>query len=141
MTLSQTWVATISVGNLLDVIFAHYTVRPVRFDYSLFLDMILLCGSIMQRIDVPTQLEKIAEIPEDQLPVYRERINVFLNVVMALLVWLKIGSFVMTTKQFGVYIRMIIMMMLTILNFLIINVAWTLCSALIMYALFHDYSD
>jgi hypothetical protein len=64
--------------------------------------------------------------------------NIFLNVLMALLVWLKIGSFVMITKQFGVYIRMIIMMMKVILNFFVICGAWILCSSLIFCSLFYQ---
>jgi len=60
---------------------------------------------------------------------------------MSLNVWLKIGSFFMTTRHFGVYIRMMQHMMVVILNFLIIMGAWILCAALIFTALFYQLND
>ena len=37
---------------------------------------------------------------------FQKDFNVYLNSIMSLIVWMKIGSFVMITKQFGIYIRM-----------------------------------
>lgn len=57
--------------------------------------------------------------------------------MMALLVWGKLGSFIMITKQFGVYIRMIFMMLKVIVNFLIIWSAFVVCCSVIFCALFY----
>jgi len=56
---------------------------------------------------------------------------------MALVVWLKIGSFIMVTKQFGVYIWMILMMMKVIFNFMIIYGAFLLCCSMIFCSFFY----
>jgi len=61
-----------------------------------------------------------------------------LNVIMALLVWLKIGSFIMITKSFGVYIWMILMMIKVIANFMIIFGAFLLCCSLIFCSFFYN---
>jgi len=55
---------------------------------------------------------------------------------MALLVYSKIGAYVMTTKSFGVYIRMITHMAQQIVIFLIIWGAWVICTSEIFTLLF-----
>ena len=43
---------------------------------------------------------------DKQFSDFQKDFNVYLNSIMSLIVWMKIGSFVMITKQFGIYIRM-----------------------------------
>jgi len=67
-------------------------------DYSLTLDLLLLLGTILQL----GQVEYLIKLSND--PSIMKGYKLTLNVAMALLVWLKIGSFIMITKSFGVYI-------------------------------------
>jgi len=71
---------------------------------------------------------------ENALKIYK----LSLNAVMAILVWFKIGSFIMVTKSFGVYIWMIIMMIKVIFNFMIIYGAFLLCCSLIFCSFFYN---
>ena len=80
------------------------------------------------------------EMPLDEVKNLRNSYDLFLNSIMALLVWSKIGAFVMTTKSFGVYIRMITHMAEEIVIFLIIWGAWVICTAEIFTLLFSHKS-
>ena len=60
---------------------------------------------------------------------------------MCLLVWSKIGSFVLTNKNFGVYIRMLSHMFVYLLVFLIIWGSWILCCSQIFTLLFYQEND
>jgi hypothetical protein len=67
--------------------------------------------------------------------------NIYLNVIMCLLVWSKIGSFVLTNKNFGVYIRMLTHMLVYLLVFLIIWGSWILCCSQIFTLLFYQENE
>ena len=45
--MAQFWVCTITVGNILDVVFSKRTGRPIRLDYSLCVDLMLLLGTVL----------------------------------------------------------------------------------------------
>ena len=67
----------------------------MQMDYSLLLDIVLLLGIVIQFMDVPHLIRKYRKDAKGDID---RSFNIFLNVIMALLVWLKLGSFVMTTK-------------------------------------------
>jgi len=139
LNLALVWVCTITLGNILEYSFSRIANRPMVFDYSLCLDILLLVGILLQFSNVPERYIDWFEphaTPDEQLSM-KENFYIFLNAGMALFVWAKIGSFVMTTKQFGVYIRMITHMIQILVIFIVIWGAWVVCSANIFCMMFH----
>jgi len=58
LNLALLWVSTLTLNNIQEWLFCKITKRALRVDYSLILDMILLCGIVLQFLDVPSLIEK-----------------------------------------------------------------------------------
>ena len=116
----------------MEVIFCSITKRKLNFGYSLCLDILLLFGIFLQFLDITSR-----GLSPDLAKPY----NVFLNSVMSLVVWMKIGAFVMITRGFGVYIRMFQHMLPVIFNFLFILFMYMIAFAMIFTVLFSTESS
>jgi hypothetical protein len=134
LRISQIWIISIVVENVLYFVFGRLTKRGWEFNgwRKLDLAMFLIMGTLT--LDLHKKYMGEGNELEDFDP---KVFNAGLHSMLVTCIWIRLMSVLITSKRFGPLLRMIYLMAFQVINFFAIYVCLGLCSAAVFTAMFN----
>ena len=138
LRLSQVWVAGIACDHILHLLFAWKTHRQYRINAFRIVDYIMFLVTILIMVEIQNKLmgsgNPITFIDPSVF-------NAILHSVMVVMIWVRFLSLIIASKRFGPFLRMLLLMIESTLNFFVLFTCFGICCSAIFTSLFNASSD
>lgn len=135
LRISQVWMSGIFLEQILHIIFGLRTGRGYFFDGWKLVDFAMFCQMLILMLEFNKRLMGSGNLLSSLNPT---KFNTIQHGGQLFLIWLRLLSVLITTKNLGPLLRMMYLMMQDMLRFLVIFFALLMGSSAIFTALFED---